>query len=186
MQVKTQNPAPTHDDQAKHAAPKKIEIRQLNADDPDELELIAVRMRETLIEVLGREKGANLYTMDWLRNRVRWHLDPEKCDGRIFVATDGGRVVGHSIVRVDADDKGEPIGLFSTTYVEPKSRGRKIATALVQRGEAFLIDRGMRRLVTDTATTNVGLQDLFRKQGYTVFLARGDMLRMGKDIHAPT
>ena len=145
MQVKSQALSKSAETKSKspNQAKPGVQIRPLNADDPDELELIAVRMRDTLVEVLGRTNGTNLYSMDWLRNRVRWHLDPEKCDGRIFVATDDGRVVGHSIVRVDADDNGEPIGLFSTTYVEPKSRGRKIATAHPTRRSVF-DHRGLR------------------------------------------
>ena len=97
-------------------------IRPISRDDDAEIRLVAERMRKTLIEVLGPDVGTNMYSMDWLERRVRFHLDPSACRGEVFVAEDTeGHVVGHCIVRVETDDAG-PLGLFSTTWVEPEAR----------------------------------------------------------------
>ena len=61
-------------------------IRPLDPTRADEVDLVATRMRATLVEVVDPVEGHTLYTMDWLRQRVRWHLDPGACDGQVFVA----------------------------------------------------------------------------------------------------
>lgn len=52
-----------------------VKIREIDPILINEIELVATRMRQTLVEVLGPEKGTALYTMEWLLERVRWHLD---------------------------------------------------------------------------------------------------------------
>ena len=41
-------------------------IRAIDPQSRAEVELVASRMRQTLVEVLGEEVGGNMYTMDWL------------------------------------------------------------------------------------------------------------------------
>jgi hypothetical protein len=38
-------------------------IREINPESKDEISLVAQRMRQTLVEVLGDEKAASLYSM---------------------------------------------------------------------------------------------------------------------------
>jgi GNAT superfamily N-acetyltransferase len=140
-------------------------------------------MRETLVEVLGAERGRALYTMDWLRARVLWHLDPAESTAQVFLAeAPDRRITGHTIVRIDADDAGEPIGLFSTTYVEPASRRLAIATRLLLRGEAWMAEHGMAVAVTDTSATNVKLIHLYEKHGYAIVETCADMVRLAKAL----
>jgi len=141
-------------------------------------------MRETLIDVLGRERGESMYSLDWLRDRVRWHLAPETCTGEVFLAESGGDVVGHAIVRLDVDDEGRPIGLFSTFWVEPASRRQGIAEALLQSGEAWLTARGMTTLCANTAETNERLLALLEKHGYSVAFRAPEvgMVQMSKRL----
>src|SRR5437762_9348922 len=54
-------------------------IRPVDPTSESELELAARRMRLTLNEVLGEEAGTALYSMEWLRQRVLWHLNPANC-----------------------------------------------------------------------------------------------------------
>jgi len=50
-----------------------------------------------------------------LRDRVLFHLDPEKSTSAVFLLeNNAGRVTGHTIVRVEREDSGKEIGLFST------------------------------------------------------------------------
>lgn len=63
-------------------------------------------MRQTL-EVLGEEKGGNMYRMDWPIQRVLWHVDPSQCVGQVFLSEDrDGRITGHTIVRIERDHDG--------------------------------------------------------------------------------
>lgn len=99
-----------------------FQIRDIRPEADDEIALVANRMRETLREVLGDERGTNMYSMEWLTERVRWHLDTTKCAGRVFVVestADG--ICGHAIARVE-----EGYGYFSTLYVAPGARGRSL------------------------------------------------------------
>ncbi len=87
-------------------------IRDIDPASDAEVDLVARRMRQTLVEVEGEEAGMALYTMQWLRDRVRWHLDPASTTGRVFLAEGpGGQVLGHAIVRIEADDSGRRFGL---------------------------------------------------------------------------
>jgi hypothetical protein len=78
-------------------------------------------MRLILIEGEGEEARGSMYSLDWLRERVRWHLDPGCCIGAVFVveAADGA-IAGHTIVRVAHDAQGRRFGLVSTpTSIRP-------------------------------------------------------------------
>ncbi len=126
-------------------------------------------MRDTLVEVLGEERGGSMYTMEWLTDRASWHLDPANCTGEIFLAElDEGFIAGHSIVRLEKDEDGKEFGLFSTTYVEPGSRGKGLAKALVQKGEEWMKERGMATAFTYTDENNEPLKMLFLSLGYEV------------------
>ena len=64
------------------------EVRPLDRDESAEIVAVADGMRATLVEVLGLARGVALYDHDWLVARVRWHLDPERCDGEVFARFD--------------------------------------------------------------------------------------------------
>lgn len=158
-------------------------IRPIDPRSTSEVEIVARRMRRTLVEVLGEEEGTALYTMEWLRQRVLWHLDPEKSTAQVFLSEDGhGHVTGHTIVRVEREEDGRPFGLFSTTFVEPESRRLAIATHLLRRGEAWMIERGMPRAATDTARGNGKLIGLYEKHGYSIVLSVEGMVRLAKEL----
>lgn len=122
---------------------------------PDELALVAARMRLTLLEVVGDD----LYTPAWLLARAQHHVD----HGAVFVAVHQGAVIGHTIVRVDAGR-----GLFSTTYVVPEARRMGAADALLDAGERWLTARDVPELTTWTSATNTPLIRLYERRGYAV------------------
>lgn len=143
--------------------------------DPAEIDLVAERMRDTLVEVLGAERGATMYERDWLRDRVRFHLDHP--DRAVFVVVRADAVVGHGIFRLQEEaDLGE-VGLVSTTYVLPAHRRIGAAGALLDAGEAFLAGRGARVFATYTSDTNTPLVRLYERRGYRVSL-RDPAVRM--------
>lgn len=152
-------------------------IRPIDPQSLAEVELVASRMRETLVEVLGDVVGGGMYTMDWLIQRVMWHLDPSQCVGQVFVSEDReGRIIGHTIVRVERDEVGEKFGLFSTFFVEPGSRNQAVAKGFVARGEKWMVDHGMTTSRTYTAESNEKLKNLMISLGYRVVAAHDEMV----------
>jgi GNAT superfamily N-acetyltransferase len=113
-------------------------------------------MRDTLIEVLGYERGSSMYSLEWLEQSARFHLDPDTCKGEIFVAEVEDKIVGHTIVRIEGGD-GQHYGLFSTFYVLPdfqgKSAGKNLLNTVinyvkVQRGKVIYLNVNKRVLIT--------------------------------------
>jgi len=161
-------------------------IRPIDPGDDDEVALVAARMRATLVEVVHPEEGRTMYTMDWLRGRVRWHLDPASCEGQVFLAEDAeGAIVGHTIVRVEAREDGPPFGLFSTFYVAPEARHQGLASALLRRGEAWMRTRGLVEAATFTAETNTPLIALCERHGYSPAPAPPEMVRLSRALDEP-
>ena len=159
-------------------------IRPLDRCAPEELAQVADRMRLTLIEVLGAPVGADMYSIEWLRERVRWHLDASAVLGEVLVAEIEGGVRGHTLLRIEVDENGERTGLFATTYVEPEWRRRGVGRALLQRGEAWLVAHDPSWLATHTSATNRPLIELFERQGYEIVLEdteRG-MVRLARRV----
>lgn len=146
---------------------RPFEVVRLELGNAKDLETIAVRMRATLIEVLGQETGGSLYSLDWLRDRAASHLDG-RCIGAIFVARrEATDDLGHIIVRQEADEVG-PFGLVSTIYVRPEARRACVAKRLVDAAHRWFERRGLQRSATDTSQTNVPLIRLFGHFGYEV------------------
>lgn len=145
--------------------------------------MVASRMRLTLIEVLGQERGKSLYTDEWLQQRVQFHLDPSKSIGQVFVAENNEReIIGHFIVRIDKDDSGKAIGLGSTIYVAPEFRNKSIATSLLATAEAWMVSHGMTEAVYYTASSNSNLINLYLKQGYEIAEKQSEMVRLTKEL----
>ena len=152
-----------------HAAHDRVRVRPLDPKHEHEVTLVARRMRETLIEVLGPERGASMYTLEWLEERVRSHLRPEVYTAQVLMAEDEhGGIVGHTMVRLEEDADGETLGLVATTYVLPQARRAGVAEALLAAGEAWLIAKGASRLATNTSQTNWPLIRMYEKHGYTI------------------
>lgn len=142
-------------------------IRELDPTAENEIALVAQRMRDTLIEVEGPEAGTALYSMEWLVQRVRWHLDSANTCAKIFLAQDeDGQILGHTIVRREYDDQGLAYGLFSTTYVIPVARKAGVAQELLLSGECWMQTLALPASATWTSSTNHKLIHLYRKHGY--------------------
>ncbi len=149
----------------------ELTIRPVNAANQAEIDWVAAGMRKTLIEIEGEVVGTELYSMDWLRDRVRWHVDAGQSSACVFVAqrvADGGKnnIIGHMIVRVEADDAGRQFGLVSTTYVEPAARRLGVATQLLIQGQVWMINQKLSRAATWTSAANLPLIMLYHQLGF--------------------
>ncbi len=161
----------------------QFHIRPIDPNSEAEATAVAERMRQTLVEVLGEEKGDAMYTMEWLINRVQWHLDAEKITGQVYLAEKvDGAVIGHVIVRVDRDENGQEIGLFATTYIEPEHRRYGIATKLLKQGEQWMVRQGMKTAVTYTDKDNEKLQKLYIGQGYEMMPMPKEFVKLEKSL----
>lgn len=159
-----------------------VAISTIDRESEVEIGLVAERMRQTLIEVLGEERGGSMYTMDWLRERVRFHLDPNRCDGEVFLARDlRGAIAGHAIVRVETE-RDLKFGLFSTFYVAPQYRGAGVGRDLAAAGEAWMRERQVSEARTYTAEDNGPLHAMMRSLGYEIYLRKDDMVAFRKDL----
>lgn len=159
-------------------------VRPLDRSSEEEKQLVTQRMRLTLQEVIGEEEGAALYSMDWLRDRLEWHLDPSSTTAEVFLALDMQQeeILGHTIVRLEKDERGQCFGLFSTTYVDPAARRLGVARQLVQQGEDWLQHQGMTVFATDTSQSNQRLIGLFEGRDYAIVLRSGGMVRLQKRL----
>src|SRR5262249_43442082 len=114
-----------------------MRIRDIDPTSTVEVDLVAQRMLQTLIEVEGPARGSSLYTMEWLVARVRWHLDPKVCRGRVLLAElPHKQVAGHTIVRLESTESAQ-FGLVSTTYIDPAHRRTGVASALLVYSERW-------------------------------------------------
>ena len=162
-----------------------ITIQPLDRSREDLVDLVARRMRDTLIEVLGPTRGASMYSLDWLRDRVRFHLDPDARRAAVLLSHDSaGDVVGHTILRLEKRDGGPLLGLFSTTYVTHAARRSGVAGRLLEEGEKWLIARGATTLATDTDEKNLPLRNLYEKRGYSVVFhdPNSQMIRLARVV----
>lgn len=163
-------------------------LRPLDPARESELDFVAEGMHKTLLEVEGRE----LYPREWLRDRAAFHLDPVRCTGAIFVAVDAaGALVGHGLVRIEADEQSPRFGLFTTTWVEPRARRAGIAHRLLERGEQWMRGHALPEAATWTSATNAKLIGLYARHGYAQVrsgpndLTGTMMVKLARSLQAP-
>jgi GNAT superfamily N-acetyltransferase len=145
-------------------------IREIDAASPVEIDLVVRRMLATILEVEGEERGRSLHSLEWLRQRLLWHIEGEAVMAKVFVADDrNAGIVGHTIVRGESDGSQRQYGWFSTTYVVPDFRRRGIAQQLLVAGEQWISEHGLTRAVTSTSAANEKLIGLFQRNGYRIF-----------------
>lgn len=160
-----------------------FKIRELNPDIEDEIFLVASRMQQTLVEVLGEEKGIAFYSMDWLVNRVQWHLDAHHTNAKIFLVENvDSKIVGHAIARVETDERKETYGYFSTVFIEPNFRNQKLASALLNHVENWLRNIRMLKIIYNTAESHEKLIRLFGHHGYQITHRESEMVQLTKQL----
>lgn len=158
-----------------------FEIRQIDSNSQSEIELVATRMRETLKEVVRVERGEAMYSMDWLIERVRFHLDPSLSTAQVLVSVNpSGEITGHCIYRIEKTEDGSEYGLFSTTYVMPIYRRLGVANEFLKLGESWMRKHELRMAATATSKMNDKLIKLYQKHGYEIVFTNEEMLRLEK------
>ncbi|MFT7463466.1 MAG: GNAT superfamily N-acetyltransferase [Pseudohongiellaceae bacterium] len=158
-------------------------ICALNRECSAEVGLVAARMGETLVEVLGAERAQAVYSEAEILQRLLWHLDraPERL-AEVFVAVDEQqRITAHTIVRVEREEQ-QTCGLFATTFVSPPFRRLGLAEQLLAAGEAWMTSAGMGEAATYTDVGNTPLQELYLKRGYHKTVVDEEWLRLSRTL----
>jgi len=152
-----------------HYKLESLLIREISRQSSAEVELVARRMQATLIEVEGEDNATRLHSLDWIRERVCWHLHNPKVCGKVLLATIGaGDIIGHTILRRECDTGAADFGLISTTYVLPEFRRLGVGERLLMVGEAWFKALGLSRSSTWTSAMNTKLIRLCEKHGYAI------------------
>lgn len=157
-----------------------VRVRALDPASDAEIELVATRMQDTLVEVVGEARGRAMYSMDWLRERVRFHLDPSRT-ASVLVAEDESGIVGHAIGREEHDALGRH-GWFSTIFVAPSHRRRGVAVLLADAMEAWLTSLGVSRLAYATGAHHARVIAFFERRGYRITAREGEMVRLERAV----
>jgi GNAT superfamily N-acetyltransferase len=158
----------------------KFRSRQLDRGAEAEIRWVASHMKQTLVEVLGQEKGSSLYTDDWLINRVRWHLDPNLTTAKVLIVEQGPTLVAHAIARTESDSDSSVYGYFSTIFVLPEARHQGIASSLILEVEAWFKTLKMKKIVYHTAEDHSKVIRLFERHGFTVTHRENQMVQLTK------
>ena len=128
---------------------------------PDDLKIIAVLFRETVLAV-----GAGHYRRDELEAWAPADLDPADWAPRlarnqVLVADEAGEVLGFAEL--------EPGGLVDMLFVHKDHQGRGIASALLAALEAEARAAGLTRLTT--AASRIA-RPFFERRGFAVLAAQ--------------
>ncbi len=148
---------------------RTLRIRDIDLDSHREVDLIATRMRDTLIEVEGEAVADKLHSQEWIRQRLLWHVTGAEVLAKVMVATmNTDEVIGHTILRREVDEGGNQYGLIATTYVVPAYRKRGIANQLLLAGEQWFNIVDLNIFSTWTSARNHKLIGLYMKNGYKI------------------
>ncbi len=154
----------------------KPSIRALNPNSEEEINLVASRMRLTLIDVLGEDRGGAMYSIDWLVDRVREHISMGD-RGRVLLVEHNGEVVGQAMARLEGD-----CVLFSTVYVQPEHRRKGIAGGLIKAISEWSKEIGVSKIEYNTAKNHINLIKLFQKFNFVKAYDSGEMTKLIKKI----
>lgn len=155
-------------------------IREINPTVKEEILLVAERMRQTLIEVMGQEKGSTFYTIEWLIDRVYWHLSHERIAKVMIVENNKSEIIGHAIARIEYDENKKKFGFFSTIFLLPEFRGQGIASEIIDFVENWLFSFDIYKIIYNTAANHFALINLFQKHDYIITESEGEMVRLTK------
>lgn len=155
-------------------------MRELDPYSESEVLLVAERMRLTLEEVLGKQQGRNLYTSNWLVQRVQEHIAMGD-RAIIYLAEFDGEIAGHAIARIETKLSGEKYILFSTIFVTPLLRKQGVASELIRYVQAWADNVGVSQIVYNTAEGNHKLIHLFEQFEYSIVFNVDNMVQLVKN-----
>jgi ribosomal protein S18 acetylase RimI-like enzyme len=150
-----------------------LTIRPIDPDRASELDLVARRCMDTVLETIpefeGREDIARShlsnFTLAQMTDMIRADLtDPAK---RIMLAVADDVIAGQALYSVKTDRAGTLYGFCFSRYVLPEYRRNGIAAKLLTDALEWFKREGARYVIAQTHVENIPLQHLFEAQGFT-------------------
>ena len=170
----------------------KIHIREVDRNNPNEVDLIVGRCMETVLEtvpefnndpMMARDALPN-FTFEEMKSKILGAThDPHH---KIIVASAmDGEMMGHSIFSIKKDSDGFTYGSFFSRYIAPEHRRMGLASRLLEEAEGWMKEMGAQYSQAQTHVKNYKLQNLFRKFGYKVTgpkMAKWPYYELKKDL----
>ncbi|MFC7227188.1 GNAT family N-acetyltransferase [Salinirubellus salinus] len=102
------------------------------------------------------------------RENIRESLLRHAVAGTLFVAGEGDAIVGFVTCSVETGgyEQDERRGMVENLYVVPERRDDGIGTALLERAEAALRERGCTVVALDVMATNEDARRFYERHGY--------------------
>jgi len=142
-----------------------VVIRPYRPEDREVMKDITVRAFEGVSIDHNIEKRFGLINgTDWAwrkRRHIDWDCDAQP-DG-VFVAKEGGRLIGYITTRLDRDTK---IGLIPNMAVEREYQGKGIGRRLIETAFDFFRRNGMKYAKIETLEQNPVGQHLYPSCGF--------------------
>ncbi len=140
-------------------------IRSFREDDRATLKAITAEVfRPVSIDANIEDTFGLVAGLDWAQRKLR-HIDAD-CDANpegVFVAEEGGQVVGYITTRLDEVTK---IGWIPNIAIRAAHKGRGLGHALLERALDYLRESGMVMAKIETLDQNPVGQHLFPKLGF--------------------
>lgn len=125
---------------------------------------------ETISDFEGSEEKARRSLPNFSREAMERMIasDFEDPTRRIVVATSGDEVVGQALYSLKIDEGGRRYGYCFSRYVLPSYRRRGIASLLLDDALTWFAKNGACYARAETHIANAGIQNLFRKKGFSL------------------
>ena len=101
-------------------------------------------------------------------------------EDRIFVAEEGGTVVG--FLSVEIHDEPVRYAYFDDFSVTGEHRDKGIGTELIRAGETYAADVRASAVLLHVEKSNSAAMRLYERHGYSIYRDEGNRLLMKKDI----
>jgi len=168
-----------------------IIIREIDKDDPEELHIVTewcmAAVLETIPEFNGQPEKAIEQLSNFSHEKIAAMIrnDFDDASKRIMVAVVGNEVAGQALYSVKEDAVGNTYGFCFSRYVAPEYRRMGIGALLLEQAIDWFISEGAEYAVAQTHVTNIALQRLFAKFGFTIsgpFTDSWEYYTLTKDI----
>jgi ribosomal protein S18 acetylase RimI-like enzyme len=119
---------------------------------------------EEFYSVFGRGESLREIANEYLHNLLK---TCEKNNGKIFVAEDGGKIVGMiAVVIHNQHDKLKPHGAITDLIVLPEYRDKGVGKNLINKAEKYIKDSGIDIIQASILSPLIKAQHMYTRNGY--------------------
>lgn len=149
-------------------------IREIDKNNPQELRIVTERCMAAVLETIPEFDGKAEIAKQQLSNFSHKHIsamirnDFDDKSKRIMVALVGEEIVGQALYSVKTDTEGKTYGFCFSRYIAPEYRRKGIAALLLEQAIDWFSSNGADYALAQTHVTNIAMQKLFTKFGFTI------------------